>query len=95
MITKIAKCIVKPEALTEFNEITDNMIEETRKETGNVRYGLYRDAKNKNIFYFLEDWKDKEAFESHLKEEHLKKSITKLKKTLATEMELISLEVEK
>jgi quinol monooxygenase YgiN len=95
MITKIAKCTVKNECLNEFNDITDNMIRETRKEDGSVSYKLYKDVKNENVFYFIEEWKDKDAFKAHLREEHLKESIPKLNETLAREMELTSLELEK
>lgn len=65
MIVIIAKCVLKPESVEKFLEITANLIQESRKEAGNVSYELFRSTENPAVFSFIEGWKDAEAIDIH------------------------------
>lgn len=48
-----------------FKKLASNVIEQTRKEPGCLRYDLLQDTEDPNIFLFIEEYKDEEAFQTH------------------------------
>lgn len=48
-----------------FKKLASNVIEQTRKEPGCLRYDLFQDAEDPNVFLFIEEYKDEEAFQMH------------------------------
>jgi len=78
MITIIAKCLLKDGLKEKFKKTAIELIESSRKEDGCISYNLYEDLNNENILIFIEEWKDKEAINSHNNSEHFKRIVTEL-----------------
>ncbi len=47
------------------------LIEPTLKEDGCIRYELFCDNDNENLFIFLEEWQNDALLSQHLKSEHM------------------------
>ena len=48
------------------------LIEPTRKEQGCLQYDLHQDNENPAIFMFYENWENRELWQIHMNNEHLK-----------------------
>ncbi|MFC1516488.1 putative quinol monooxygenase [Thermodesulfobacteriota bacterium] len=48
------------------------LIEPTRKEQGCLQYDLHQDNENPAIFIFYENWENRELWQIHMNNEHLK-----------------------
>jgi quinol monooxygenase YgiN len=72
MITIIAKCTVKKDAVKELQKKALELVSLSRKEAGNVSYDFYADIASPDKFTFIECWKDSAAIESHNKSPHFK-----------------------
>lgn len=70
MITIVAKSVVLEEKIEEFKKLAKILVEQSRKEEGNVSYTLYQDIENRNAFTFIEFWKNQEAVAIHNSSKH-------------------------
>ena len=73
MITIIASFHVKPECVEIFKGMAMECVEESRKEEGNSSYHLYTGKTDKTKFFFVENWKDEKAIETHNASAHFQK----------------------
>lgn len=78
MIKIVAKCELKENCKEDFINTAKGLIIESRKEEGNISYGLYEDMLNPNIVTFIEEWKDIEAIDFHRTTDHYKQYGRKL-----------------
>ncbi|NES70566.1 MAG: antibiotic biosynthesis monooxygenase, partial [Okeania sp. SIO2D1] len=62
---------IKPEKRERFLELAKPGFEKTRQEPGNVSYNLYEKFGNPNTFLYFEEWVDREALNSHLKQPYI------------------------
>lgn len=88
MLTVVAKSIVKKDKIEEFKKYADEIIEETRKEDGNVSYNLYEDSKEPNIMTFIEFWKSEEDLQKHFNSKHFTEIFPKMCKLQESEGEV-------
>ena len=73
MIIVLAKAIPKDEeACEKIVEFAQDLIEKSRKETGNVDYNLYANTGDGTLM-FVEQWESKEILGAHLQTEHFLK----------------------
>ena len=70
MITIVAKNSIKQGKVEEFKILAEKLINESRKEKGNVSYNLYQDANNSNVLTFIEEWESKDAINIHNSSKH-------------------------
>ena len=77
--TLIAYMKIKPGAEREFLRHADKVIEESRKEPGNLYYQLQRAEKEPNMFVFYELFKTDEDLQYHRKAPHLVKFLNDTK----------------
>ncbi len=61
----MALVTIKPEHKEELLKVFQAVVEETRKEAGNVSYGLYENVSDPNKYTFIEVWKSQQAIDSH------------------------------
>ena len=61
---------IKPEHVALYIEATLKNAEETRKESGNVRFDLLKDSSNPCTFQLYEVYVDRDAQQSHLASAH-------------------------
>ena len=78
MLAVYAKCIVVEKNADQFLECAKGLIEETRKEPGNISYELVRGLENKSLFAFVEKWESKESLDAHMQTNHFKTILPKL-----------------
>ncbi len=64
-VTVLAGLKIKPEFCQEFLERAKEVVKQTRQESGCVRYDLVRDTFDDTIFYFIEEYVDDDAFQTH------------------------------
>ena len=73
MIFVLAKAIPKDEdATNKIVEFAQDLIENSRKEDGNVDYNLYSHTGDSSLL-FVEQWESKEILNAHLQTEHFLK----------------------
>ncbi len=78
MVVVTAKNIVKQDKLQEALEICKQLVIETRKELGCIKYDVYQDEQNSNIITMIEEWENKTYLENHFLSEHFKKLVPML-----------------
>ena len=70
MIIVLAKAVPKDEdACEKIVEFAQDLIENTKKEDGNIDYNLYSNTADGTLL-FVEQWESKEILGSHLQTEH-------------------------
>ena len=77
MITIVAKNLIKKGKTEEFKILAERLINESRKEGGNISYNLYEDFKNSNILTFIEEWESEEAIKLHNNSKHFTSIVPK------------------
>lgn len=84
MITIVARNILNPGAKKAFIEATRRLIEESRKEQGNIAYDLYEDTDDPQAMCFIERWHDAAAIERHNASQHFKEWIDRKPELVAS-----------
>lgn len=72
-ITVIATVKVNPGLEKEFKYAAVEMVEQTRKEGGNISYRLVQSTTNPTEFATIELWKSQADIDEHMKSAHLQK----------------------
>lgn len=86
MIIVLAKAIPKDEeACAKIVEFAQDLIENTKKEEGNIDYNLYSNTADGNLL-FVEQWESKDILGSHLQTEHFIKFGENIQDLVATEL---------
>ena len=93
MIVVYAKSIVSKNNIKEFINLATELIDETRKEEGNVSYELIRGVDSKNLFAFIEKWESKDALDAHMNTKHFKTIVPEMGKLVDGEMQIAVHEV--
>ncbi len=68
----IAVVVVKEAFRDEMEKIFRTVVDETRKESGNISYDLHQDCKNHLKYTILEVWKSQAAIDEHNESAHFK-----------------------
>ncbi|KAL4497915.1 hypothetical protein ABPG72_014772 [Tetrahymena utriculariae] len=69
-IRVIAIASIKQESREQILPIFKTLVEETRKEEGNISYVLTNDVSDQNTFIFIEEWKSQEDINKHMASAH-------------------------
>jgi len=88
MIKVVAKNFVQEGKLETVLALYKELVEETRKEEGCIKYELYQDLKDINTIAMIEEWESREALDRHLNSEHFTRIVPKVKKFMVKETEL-------
>ncbi|WP_029904371.1 putative quinol monooxygenase [Prevotella sp. 10(H)] len=68
----VAVIVVKAEYQKELEKVFHTVVDETRKEAGNVSYDLHQDCQNPLKYTILEVWKSQAAIDEHNESAHFK-----------------------
>ncbi len=68
----VAVIVVKAAFQSEMEKVFHTVVDETRKEAGNVSYDLHQDTKNPLKYTILEVWKSQDAIDEHNESAHFK-----------------------
>ncbi|KAA6345539.1 putative monooxygenase YcnE [termite gut metagenome] len=77
-LTIVAHVTVLPEFKAELITAFQSIVEETRKETGNISYGLYENTSDPLKFTFVEVWKSQTDIDTHNASAHFQEFAKKL-----------------
>jgi quinol monooxygenase YgiN len=70
MVYVLARMMVKEEAADAAGRILTKLAMQSRQETGCLSYDVYRQAQAPHVFQTVEQWRDKAAFDAHMKTAH-------------------------
>ena len=62
----------KEEFTEKVKEYLENLVENSRKESGCLQYDLHQDIENSNVFIFHEVWQNQEIFDLHNSQHYVK-----------------------
>lgn len=68
----VAVIVVKAAYKEELEKVFHTVVDETRKEAGNVSYDLHQDCKDPLKYTILEVWKSQTAIDEHNESAHFK-----------------------
>lgn len=72
----VATIVVKEAYKTELERVFRKVVDETRKEEGNVSYDLHQDVSNPLKYTILEVWKNQDAIDFHNQTSHFKELLS-------------------
>lgn len=78
MIKVVAKSYAKGENIEKILELTREMVEDTVKEEGCIKYEFFQDIKDPKVMLIIEEWESEEALNLHMASEHFKRIIPQL-----------------
>lgn len=70
MIKVVAKKLVNEGKVEEVIKLYEELVKETRKEEGCIKYELYQDEKDPRVLAVIEEWESRDALEKHMNSEH-------------------------
>lgn len=88
MIKVIAKFFVDQNKIVEFIQLSKELIENTRKENGCIKYELFEDTTKNTIFSIIEEWNDTQALNTHFNSKHFTEIIPQLELTVTQKIEV-------
>jgi quinol monooxygenase YgiN len=62
----------KEEFTEKVKGLLENLVENSRKETGCLQYNLHQNIENPTVFIFHEVWENKEIYDLHNSQEYVK-----------------------
>jgi len=93
MLTVVAINYVNPGKREEFIAMAKSLVDETRKEEGNISYCLCDYDKSAGTLAIVECWRDEAALKNHVGSAHFTSVIPKLQELCAREGEVKVMEV--
>jgi quinol monooxygenase YgiN len=86
--TIIGTVVAKPEKREELLRILSAQVAPTRAEPGCINYDFHCDQADPNVFVFYENFRSREALETHLKMPHLTPLMDRLGELLAKPVDI-------
>lgn len=78
MIKVVAKSFAKAGKLERILELSNEMVENTVKEEGCIKYQLFQDVKDPKVMIIIEEWENEEALDRHKASEHFRRIVPQL-----------------
>jgi quinol monooxygenase YgiN len=79
MIKIVAKNFIKEDKMDEFIALAKNLVEETNKnDEGCLKYELFQDMNNPNVYTIIEEWENGEFLQKHIASKHFKEIILQI-----------------
>lgn len=80
MLTSTARDYIDLNKIDEYKKLIFKLIDETRKEKGNIMYELFYDKENEGEFIIFERWENEEALKNHFESDHFKTIVPQIQK---------------
>lgn len=84
-VNVIATMTLKEGTLEEVKQVLAELVNETRKELGNIEYSIMEDVTKPNTVFSIEKWESAEAEAKHWEMPHLTTAFAKIESHLAAE----------
>ena len=78
MIRVVARTLVREGCLEAYYALAKELVEETRKESGNISYTLNQSAENERLHAMIEVWESRAALEAHMGSEHFRRLVPQM-----------------
>lgn len=78
MIKIIARRVVRPENIEQYETLAKELVEKSQAEAGNVSYTLNKSTADPKVHTFIEIWKDQAAIDAHNASEHFTRLVPRL-----------------
>ena len=88
MIKVVAKHFAKEDKVNEIIELCKELVQETRKEEGCIKYEVYQDEKDLTILTMVEEWESREKLEKHMETKHFQRIVPMLGKLMVKETDM-------
>lgn len=88
MIKVIAKFFVNQNKIDQFIQLSKELIENTRKENGCIKYELFEDSTKNTVFSIIEEWENTQALDAHFNSKHFTEIIPQLELTVTQKIEV-------
>lgn len=72
MIIVAVTMVAKPGKRARFFDLASKCVDLSRKEAGNISYGIYASTENDSDLLVYEEWKDQGSIDEHMVTEHYK-----------------------
>ncbi|MDO4616257.1 MAG: putative quinol monooxygenase [Lachnospiraceae bacterium] len=95
MIIITAKQTIKEDMIETYQKLAEELVTLSRQEEGCVFYYSSRSMEEKNVFMFVENWKDQDAIDAHGKTEHFTRIVPQFAELFAAEEIVTKYEVVK
>lgn len=82
-VNVIATMTLKEGTLEEVKQVLAELVNETRKESGNIEYSIMEDVTKPNTVFSIEKWESAEAEAKHWEMPHLAAAFAKIEGHLA------------
>ena len=79
MIKIIARRVVRPENIEQYEALARELVEKSQAEAGNVSYTLNKSISDPKVHTFIEIWKDQAAIDFHNDTEHFTRIVPQLR----------------
>ena len=79
MIKIIARRVVRPENIEQYEALARELVEKSQAEAGNVSYTLNKSTADPKVHTFIEIWKDQAAIDFHNDTEHFTRIVPQLR----------------
>ena len=86
MIRVVAKVLVKKDKKDAFVEACRELVQASRQDEGNIGYTLNVSVDNPLQFAFIENWRDQDALDAHMKQPHFVKGTVTISECADGEM---------
>lgn len=78
MLKVVAKKQVENENREKILQLLQTLAEESRKDQGCIRYGLYQDINDTSVITIIEEWEDQNCLEKHFNTAHFKELVPRI-----------------
>ena len=80
MVKVVAKSFIMEGKFEEYMNLCKELVEETRKEEGCIKYEIYQDEKDTTVLTVIEEWESRETLDKHMLSEHFTRIVPMLSK---------------
>lgn len=88
MVKVVAKNFAKKDTIDEIIKLCKELVQETRKEEGCIKYEMYQDENEPTILTMVEEWESRESLDNHMKSEHFQRIVPMLGKLMVRETDI-------
>lgn len=78
MIKVVARTLVREECIEAYHALARELVEETRKESGNLSYTLNQNAEDRRLHAMIEVWESRAALDAHMASGHFQRIVPQL-----------------
>ncbi len=75
MLKLIAEDFIHPEHIATVLPLYQELVDQTKLESGCIAYDLYHDLRDPGHFVFVEEWENREALDRHVASKHFQRLV--------------------